>query len=93
MRHAVGCDFAHFTLGALGRNLTSRFEGEAMFQTSQTSCPFQTLFGTGGIPEHHSDQIHCNLPPADSYAFAWDFGAVLESLRSAFCARQVEAQG
>jgi hypothetical protein len=47
----------------------------------QPPCQFQTPFGTGYVPEHHSDELHPNLLPIETSGR--DFASILERLRSA----------
>jgi len=65
-----------------------RKKGTAM---NTIHCPYQfhTVFGTGYMPEHHSDELHPNLlfaAPSER-----DFDSILERLRSALGIRRPNA--
>jgi hypothetical protein len=57
--------------------------------TIQPPCQFQTPFGTGYVPEHHSDERHPNLLLNDSSER--NLASMLQRLRSALGIRRRNA--
>ena len=51
-----------------------------MYQTTQSVPVVQSIFGPVYVPEHHADQAHPSLLPADREFY---FASILNSLRSA----------
>jgi hypothetical protein len=50
------CDFPHFTIGRAGSILAAwRL---AMFETTQSIHPVQSIFGSGYVAEQHADQTN-----------------------------------
>jgi hypothetical protein len=55
--------------------------------TSQAFTPFQTVFGTGYLPEQHSDETPGYLPPSEPTEMAVKFDELLKQLRAALSLR------
>ena len=54
-----------------------------MHPTIPGSNPFPSIFGGGYVQEHHADESHRNLPPAEAGDTDLDFGEILKALRRA----------
>lgn len=81
------CDFSHFIDAGSGRMVHTRKKGTTM-NTIQPPCQFSTVFGTGYVPEHHSDEFHPSLLLSDDEPSELDFSSILERLRSALGIRR-----
>jgi hypothetical protein len=81
----LDCDFSHFIVEAFGLIVHAREKGTAM-NTFQSPCQFHTLFGTGYVPEQHSDEVHPSLLLREPSKL--DFASILEKLRSALGIRR-----
>jgi hypothetical protein len=51
-----------------------------MYETSQSICPVQSIFGAGFIPDAHTEACHRNLPPVEYERRFADFVRSLYSL-------------
>jgi hypothetical protein len=59
-----------------------------MYETSQSICPVQSIFGAGFVPENHHDEFSPGLLVDEKERRELRFAEILTALRSALAIRR-----